>query len=243
MKLIVLTLIFLEMLSCNATAEWVRISENNRLVHYADTAISKSGDMVKVWSMYDYKSVQESPRSGRRYLSEKSQGEIDCRAERLRVLFASWHAEQMGNGAVVYTSPKIRDWEPTSSPNSIAANLWQFACGKEESKSIINDTMIKTASDMNKQLPMMVDKDTRLDNVAVLNQRYKYFYTMVSSSYGDFNQDYLAKNFAPIVKNRVCTTKEMKSIFDNKYTVDYVYRDKNGKNITTITITPKECGY
>jgi len=130
MKRIVLALM-LVMLSGNAVAEWVRIGENNRSVAYVETAIRRSGDIAVMWVLFDYKSIQESPRSGKRYLSEKAQREIDCRSERERVLFFTWHAEQMGNGAVVYNGRKATDWEPTSSPGSYANGFWKFACRKK----------------------------------------------------------------------------------------------------------------
>ncbi|MBU6481952.1 MAG: hypothetical protein KGS09_15550 [Nitrospirae bacterium] len=130
MKLIMAT-VMLVMLTDNVAAEWVRIGENNRSVAYADSAIRRSGDMVEVWVLFDYKSMQSSPLSGRRYFSEKAQREIDCRSERGRVLFFTWHAEKMGNGVVVYTGRKATNWEPTSSPGSYANVFWRFACGKK----------------------------------------------------------------------------------------------------------------
>jgi hypothetical protein len=130
MKRVVLTLM-LAMLSSNAAAAWVQIGENDRWVAYADTeAIHRSGNLVVSWTLFDYKSTQES-RGGKRYLSEKSQREVDCQSERLRVLFFTWHASQRGNGIVVYTGDKPTNWEPTSSPGSIAGNIWKFVCGKK----------------------------------------------------------------------------------------------------------------
>lgn len=117
-------------LNRNALAEWMPIGENSRSIAYADTAIHRVSDMVYMWVMYDYKSTQESPISGRRYLSEKDQYEIDCKKEIGRSLFFTWHANQMGNGIIVYTNRKPTEWEPTSSPNSFANGFWQYACTK-----------------------------------------------------------------------------------------------------------------
>jgi len=123
--------VLIAMLSSNAVAEWVRVGENNRSIAYADTAIRRSGETATYWVLFDYKAVQESARSGRRYLSEKSQREIDCQSERDRVLFFTWHSYQMGNGTVVYTGSKPTDWEPTSSPGSYANAFWKFVCIKK----------------------------------------------------------------------------------------------------------------
>ena len=84
-RLLLITLLVLS--SGPAYAEWVRIGENDRSVGWADTAIRRSGDMVEMWVLFDYKSIQSSPRSGKRYFSEKAQREIDCRSERERAFF------------------------------------------------------------------------------------------------------------------------------------------------------------
>ena len=128
---LVLVIAILSVLSPYASAEWVRVGENNRSSAYVDTAIRRSGDVATYWVMFDYKTVQESPRSGRRYLSEKAQHETECQSERDRAVFFTWHAEQMGNGAVVYTGNKPTNWESTSSPGSFGNTFWKFVCGKK----------------------------------------------------------------------------------------------------------------
>lgn len=120
------------LLSNNAFAEWARVGENDRSTAYADTAtIHRSGNTATYWVLFDYKAVQVSARSGRRYLSEKSQREIDCQSERDRALFFTWHSDQMGNGTVIYTGNKPTNWEPTSSPGSFANTFWKFVCSNK----------------------------------------------------------------------------------------------------------------
>ena len=118
-------------LSTNAAAEWIRVGENNRSVAYVDSAVRRTGDVATYWVMYDYKFIQESPRSGKKYLSEKAQYQTECQAERNRAVFFTWHSEQMGNGTVVYTGNKATKWEPTSSPGSLAKAFWSFVCSNK----------------------------------------------------------------------------------------------------------------
>lgn len=131
MKWYALPALAIIMLSNNAAAEWVRVGENNRSVAYVDTAIRRSGDVATYWVLFDYKAVQESPRTGRRYLSEKAQHDTECQSERDRAVFFTWHSEQMGNGVVVYTGNKPTNWEPTSSPGSFGNTFWKFVCSKK----------------------------------------------------------------------------------------------------------------
>ena len=131
MKISVFILLMLVFFSSKtAQAEWVRIGENSRSVAYIDTAIHRSRDTTTYWVIFDYKKTQESALSGRRYLSEKSQREIECESERDRVIFYTWHTGQMGNGEVVYTGHKPTNWEPTSSPGSFANGFFNYVCTK-----------------------------------------------------------------------------------------------------------------
>lgn len=135
MKRIVLFPAFLIALTCDVEAGWLQIAENERLVTYIDTVTRTNGSNVVTWVLFDYKLAQESPRSGRQYSSEKVQYEIDCVSEKARVLFFTWHSANMGNGTVVYTGKTPTDWEPTSSPASIASVLWKYACRASENVS------------------------------------------------------------------------------------------------------------
>jgi hypothetical protein len=127
--LIALMLLFFS--SKIAQAEWVWIGENSNSVAYIDNAVNRSGDTTTYWVIFDYKKTQESALSGRRYLSEKSQREIECKTERDRVIFYTWHAEQMGSGVVVYTGHEPTNWEPTSSLGSFANGFFNYVCTKK----------------------------------------------------------------------------------------------------------------
>lgn len=106
---------------------WVKFGENERLVAYYESATSSASGTVTVWVLFDYKAEQESPRSGRRYFSQKGQQELDCHGQRSRTVFFTWHTGGMGEGAVVYTGSKALPWEPNS-PGSIARALSSAVC-------------------------------------------------------------------------------------------------------------------
>ena len=113
--------------STAAYAGWVKFGENARMVSYYEPVKTSSPGPVTIWVLYDYKTEQESPRSGRRYHSQKGQQEVDCDGHRSRTVFFTWHADQMGEGAVVYTGSRARSWEPDS-PLSFARALSSEVC-------------------------------------------------------------------------------------------------------------------
>lgn len=111
----------------NASAAWVKFAENNRLVSYYEPVKTGGSANVLVWVMFDYKDEQVSTRSGRKYYSQKGQQEVDCSGQRTRTTFFTWHAGQMGEGAVVYTGSTALPWEPNS-PGGIGRALAVVVC-------------------------------------------------------------------------------------------------------------------
>ena len=110
-------------LSVPASAAWVKFAENERLTAYYEPVAGAT----TVWVLFDYKTEQESSRSGRRYHSEKGQREVDCSGQRSRTVFFTWHAGRMGDGAVIYTGRAPTPWEP-SSPGGIGRALAAVVC-------------------------------------------------------------------------------------------------------------------
>jgi len=128
MKKLLLTLL-LAVVSSSAMAEWVEVGTTNKSTYYANpTTIRKSGNKVKMWSLFDYNSVQEV--GDKKFLSLKGQNEYDCKEEKIKVLSFTMHYENMGGGDAVYSNNESdENWEPVS-PDSQGENLWKFACGK-----------------------------------------------------------------------------------------------------------------
>jgi hypothetical protein len=123
-----LLLLMLAAVSNSAMAEWVAIGTGDGFILYANPeTIRKSGNKVKMWSLTDYNSVREV--GSEKFLSDKSQGEYDCKKEQAKNLYSSWHSENMGKGNVVSTTNKPREWFPVA-PDSIGEVSLKFACGK-----------------------------------------------------------------------------------------------------------------
>ncbi len=131
MKLILIAVLMLT--ATSAWAYWIPIGNalpNGGYVIYVDpSTIRRSGNMVKMWNLLDYKTAQVIAKSGR-HLSQMAQAEYDCKEERVRVLYFSLHSEQMANGEIVYFDNKPGEWSPIP-PSTINAEFWKIACGKK----------------------------------------------------------------------------------------------------------------
>lgn len=113
-----------------AYAEWVHVgTTDNGMTGYADPdSIRRNGELVKMWSLYDFKIVQYV--LGVAFLSSKGQIEYDCKEERLRGLAVAEFSGNMGKGTVVYTDSSEGTWIPVT-PQGVVQALWKVACGKK----------------------------------------------------------------------------------------------------------------
>lgn len=102
----------------------------------------------------------------------------------------------------------------------------------------------KMSSQINQQLPMNIDKQTRLDNLTPgPGRRFTYNYTMVAVAAIDVDKTYFHGAMQSKLRNSVCSTPEMEVFFKNGVTLGYSYRAADSVFITKIDITPKDCGF
>lgn len=104
------------------------------------------------------------------------------------------------------------------------------------------ELMQKTSNELNKKLPIMVNKVTRLDStIAGPGKTWTYMYTIVSPSSSSLTQKYLDKYLDKKIHNGVCTSDSMKGFISNGVQVKYIYRANTGKFIGSIVVSPSEC--
>ncbi|NOT73759.1 MAG: hypothetical protein HOP08_02440 [Cyclobacteriaceae bacterium] len=107
-------------------------------------------------------------------------------------------------------------------------------------KAGLDKALMEAASEINKACPVMIDKDTRLDNaVAMPGNIFQYNYTLINLDKSEVNVDTVKKYIEPGLINGVRTSPEMKGFRDNKVTIAYNYRDKNGVFVIKMDVTPE----
>lgn len=108
------------------------------------------------------------------------------------------------------------------------------------SKQVLN----KVASEINKSLPMMVDKDTELYSTVGLERTIVYNYRLVNIVSTDISPEKLVVILKPQVKSSACSTPETRNTFLRKgVTLRYTYADKHKHYIANFDVTPPDCGF
>lgn len=99
------------------------------------------------------------------------------------------------------------------------------------------DKIIRMCSEMNKKMPIMVDSETRLDNVSPLpGKSFVYNYTLVNDTIERLDVPAIKSAMLPQITNRALTTADFKPILDEGVIVIFKYFDKNGKYLFEIPV-------
>ena len=117
------------------------------------------------------------------------------------------------------------------------------AVGKSAtSRLMVDEALVKATDQINKQLPMTVDRDTRLDlTVAGPGRRITYHYTIVTARASDIDTSDFKQAMDSHLRNSVCTSPDMRVLIKNDVVVAYSYRGNDGRHVFKIEITPAVC--
>ena len=113
-------------------AEWVVLSPSDSAGGYSvyvdpDT-IRRTGDLVTMWHLADFKTPQTV--NDVSFLSLKMHAQYDCTYLRWRRLALTNFSGHMGSGHVAYTNAEEGEWTPVAS-KSLGELLWLEACHKQ----------------------------------------------------------------------------------------------------------------
>jgi hypothetical protein len=105
-----------------------------------------------------------------------------------------------------------------------------------------NSELVAMTNVLNKDLPIMLDKETRIDNVGSIGDGVIYRYTLVNHRAEEVDVDKLLAELRPLLINRTCTDERMlRVLLKRSTTVLYSYSGDDGKKITEIPILLANC--
>lgn len=105
---------------------------------------------------------------------------------------------------------------------------------------VSNDFLVRLVSQINRNLPMYVDGDTRLDNVSGVNNKVTYHYTLLKIAGASADKQSISAALDKHVRPKVKTSTQMKKFFSNGVSVEYYYSGNDGHFICSFVVTPEE---
>jgi len=106
----------------------------------------------------------------------------------------------------------------------------------------LHQTLKITAETLNKDLPTMLDEELRLDKVDATENKMYFDYTLVNFTPATMSGEKLKSLMYEDIKTQVCADKDSIMLLKKGMLVDYVYRGKEKKTITTFAFDAKVCG-
>jgi hypothetical protein len=113
----------------NTFGELVVVNREPAFTVYANVGTLRSADgVVTMWSLTDFTLDKEAvPVKGS--MSLRIEREYDCNRSRMRSLYFSRHAKNMGEGEIVASDSTAGAWQPVML-GTIGERLWKVACGR-----------------------------------------------------------------------------------------------------------------
>lgn len=103
-------------------------------------------------------------------------------------------------------------------------------------------TLLKVASDMNRSLPVMVDKVTELSTTTAIDGVLIYNYRLLGVSARDIDTGGLIASLKPQVVNGACSFPGTRGPLLNKgVTLRYAYYDEQWTYLASVDVLPTDC--
>lgn len=113
---------------------------------------------------------------------------------------------------------------------------------QQKVEKVLEEALTETAIAVNKQLPIMIDSETRLDAVLCSGKTMQYRYTLVNVRNNEVDRNELMNEILPFVTNNVCKNDKMAKMIKMGAEYNYTYFDKDGNYIGMAGITKHSCG-
>ena len=117
-----------------------------------------------------------------------------------------------------------------------------YFAAKEDPRSV--DYLKKVAAEINRSVPVMIDKETELMPVDGEPGMLIYNYRLVSYSASQIDPAKFVARAKQRVAQGACNQPETRDDFLKKgVTLRYAYYDKDKHPIATVDVTPSDCGF
>lgn len=124
----------------------------------------------------------------------------------------------------------------------VAAIISAFLVTRQLSRpAALDRLLVQASSEMNKNLPMMLDQNTRLDTThPEPDKTLVYRYTLVNTKIAALDKVKFVESMRPMIVAHYRTNDTMKAFRDGGVTMKYRYSDQQGNFITEIVVHPRD---
>lgn len=142
------------------------------------------------------------------------------------------------------TGKKKSVWEIILRAIAIAIGAWAGGTLYNHSFShpaTVEETLAATCAQANKNMPLKVDNETRLDSESTGPGRiFRYNYTLINSSGDQLDWSQVQARLKQHILDNYRTNADLKYFRDNGVSLVYDYSDAKGKHVMEIEVGPDD---
>lgn len=116
-----------------------------------------------------------------------------------------------------------------------------YPAGNTKDQEVIRESLIKLANDLNRQMPVMMDAETRCNYVLASGLTLTYNYTLVNINDPKILTKQMIEKSKQSIINSQCGNPRIKKVMRAGMKTLYFYNDKNGNYITDFETGIKDC--
>lgn len=111
----------------------------------------------------------------------------------------------------------------------------------QKDNEAIESLLLETATKLNKQTPIMVDSETRLDLITSIGKLMQYKYTMINYDKNNIDSNHFQNEMRTMLIKNQCSDKNVLLFLNNGVSYQYTHIDKNGLLISVVKISIDNC--
>jgi len=101
----------------------------------------------------------------------------------------------------------------------------------------------EASAQLNQKLPIMVDSMTQLESTVAMDSVLQYNMRLITVTAADLQSHELQHSVTPQITRLACSKPATRDLFlKHGVSVRYSYTDRNGYDLFTVTVTPRDCG-
>jgi hypothetical protein len=112
---------------------------------------------------------------------------------------------------------------------------------KEVNSIALDEFMEMTKKSMGAQLPAMIDEQTRLDEVNVIDKVLQFKYILIKSEKEKIDPEEFSKIMKPVLIKQSCMDPSLRMLIDQGASISFSYKDKNSDLVKEIVIARDSC--
>ena len=105
----------------------------------------------------------------------------------------------------------------------------------------VDEAMARQALEMNKTLPVMIDDNSRLDEVAYKDRTFTHFYTVVGISNKAFLEAYPLDVLKDFFAANACNDENARNSMHDGVVFAYRFRSEGGEQLAHVDVSIGDC--